>query len=165
MTHVQGYTMEEISVEIKNNIQDKYVESLVKLCEYISTIKDTNVLRISMNPVFPYNLVPLIHNLYNYKDIKMMKNFIDKVNDEIKNLNKEEYITQQIRELLYVKNYDYESELRDLEKYVREQNIEDLDNVTEEMTTVVYTKCITLVNMMIHNNKREKEISKILSQQ
>lgn len=165
MQNNKGYTLEEMTSEIEKNIPEKYVETISNLCQYVSTIKDTNVLRISMNPTFPYNLVLTIHELFNKKSQLIMNELIRNINNEVKQQDKEEYISQLINELIHVNNYKYEDEMKDLKKYLKEEKIENLDTLEEDELTKITDKFFSIVNLMIHNIKRENEISQILTRQ
>jgi len=165
MQNNKGYTLEEMTSEIEKNIPEKYVETIINLCQYVSTIKDTNVLRISMNPTFPYNLVLTIHELFNKKSQLIMNELIRNINNEVKQQDKEEYISQLINELIHVNNYKYEDEMKDLKKYLKEEKIENLDTLEEDELTKITDKFFSIVNLMIHNIKRENEISQILTRQ
>jgi hypothetical protein len=165
MQNNKGYTLEEMTSEIEKNIPEKYTETIINLCQYVSTIKDTNVLRISMNPTFPYNLVLTIHELFNKKSQLIMNELIRNINNEVKQQDKEEYISQLINELIHVNNYKYEDEMKDLKKYLKEEKIENLDTLEEDKITKITDKFFSIVNLMIHNIKRENEISQILTRQ
>jgi hypothetical protein len=165
MQNNKGYTLEEMTSEIEKNIPEKYTETIINLCQYVSTIKDTNVLRISMNPTFPYNLVLTIHELFNKKSQLIMNELIRNINNEVKQQDKEEYISQLINELIHVNNYKYEDEMKDLKKYLKEEKIENLDTLEEDEITKITDKFFSIVNLMIHNIKRENEISQILTRQ
>jgi hypothetical protein len=156
-----GYTLDEITLAINDNIKTKYTNALISHCEYIHK-NHHRVLCIATHPLANGEVVSLFCKLLTDRSEKLLDEFLNACRHSIKI----EQITDSIdtlTELLYSsqKTAEY-SRVRPILEYIRERN-PNRENISQELKDGVSFRCQCLAMQLVEDVLKEKEISDKIS--